>query len=292
MQPPTSSDPFPPSVPAGLGEIARAVATALSGSEGVRALFLSGSLAADTADAWSDLDLLALAPPGARDEVIAAFFAAVDGVRPLVMRRETSGRVSLANAITEDWRRCDLLVLPPDAFPQPKHVRAGLVPLIDPDGRHGRLPGTLPPASPDPARVAYLVEEFIRVLGLLPVALGRRERLLLVTGAGLLRDLLRDLMLEKCPLPDREGVLHPSRLLTDGQVAALEALPHPGPDRDRGIEAQVATARVFLPLAHRKVAELNLCWPGAFYAATREALRRAGVSLDWWPPTEERSDRP
>ena len=98
-------------------------------------------------------------------------------------------------------------------------------------------------------------------------------------GAELLRDLLRDLMLEACPLPDRGGMLHLSRLLTPEQMAVLETLPFPRPEREEAIAAHVATAAVFLPLARRMTDELDLHWPTAFEKATRAHLRRAGVAL-------------
>ena len=128
--------------------------------------------------------------------------------------------------------------------------------------------------------MAFIVEKFIRDLGLLPVGLGRGELVLLTTGAGLLRDLLRDLMLEGCSLPDRGGMLYLSRLLAPDQTVALEALPYPRPSREEAIAAHVATARAFLPLARRMTAKLNLPLPEAFEAATRDHLARAGVVLE------------
>ena len=87
-------------------------------------------------------------------------------------------------------------------------------------------------------------------------------------------------MLEGCPLPDRGGMLHLSRLLAPDRMAALEALPHPRPGREEAIAAHVATARAFLPLARRMTAELGLPWPEAFEAAMRARLQRSGVVLD------------
>ena len=150
-------------------EIARAVAERLSLEEGVRALFLAGSYGAGTQDAWSDLDLVAVAEPGRHRAAAAAFLDATGGVSPLVMRREPPGRGTLVNAITEDWRRCDLVLVAPADFAGQKRARNQLGVLLDRDGFHARLPATLPPRAPDPTRVAFLVEEFIRVPGFLPV---------------------------------------------------------------------------------------------------------------------------
>ena len=171
-------------------EIARAVAERLSPEVGVRALFLAGSFGAGTQDAWSDLDLVAVAEPEWHRAAAAALLGAVSGVAPLVMRRERWGRGALVNVITEDWQRCDLVLVPPADFAEQNRARNQLGVLLDRDALHARLPATLPPRAPDPARVAFLVEELICVLGLLPVGLGRGEPVLLVKGAELLRDLM------------------------------------------------------------------------------------------------------
>ena len=164
--------------------IARAVADRLSPDEGMRALFVAGSLGAGTADAWSDLDLVAVAEPARHAAAAAAFAAAVGAVSPLVMRRERLGRASLVKLVTERWDRCDLFLAGGDDFLGSRCARDQLRPLLDRDGLHARLPETLPPAAPDPKRVAFIVEEFIRVLGLLPVGLGRGELVLSTRGRG------------------------------------------------------------------------------------------------------------
>jgi hypothetical protein len=87
-------------------------------------------------------------------------------------------------------------------------------------------------------------------------------------------------MLEECPLANRGGALHPSRLLRRDQIALLEALPYPGPDRDALIAAHVAMAEAFLPIARRMSRELGLAWPEAFEAATfRHLEAELGLGL-------------
>lgn len=145
-------------------------------------------------------------------------------------------------------------------------------PLFDRSGIYETLPEDLPPATPDPKRVSYLIHEFIRVLGLMTVGIGREEYVTLVKGSALLRDLLTDLMLEECPLPDRGGALHLSRLLKTDQMALLEALPYPGPKREALIEAHIAIAEAFFPMARRLAIQLSVEWPHRFEAATRQHL--------------------
>ncbi|MGP1394672.1 MAG: hypothetical protein ACTS3R_04100 [Inquilinaceae bacterium] len=77
----------------------------------------------------------------------------------------------LLSAVTDDWLRCDLIIVTPDRFA--RRSRDGLRPLPDRDGLYDSLPETLAPRQPDPARIARLIDEFIRVLGLVAIVVGR-----------------------------------------------------------------------------------------------------------------------
>jgi hypothetical protein len=241
----------------------------------VAALFLAGSHGAGKADAYSDIDLVAVAASADHAGIAAAWQARLVALHPVVFWDKRVGRSVLINAITDDWLRVDLLIVTPADLGVRSQVSVRV--LIDRAGIYDTLPATLPPAQPNPERVGRIITEFIRILGLLPVGLGRGEDVLLVKGAGLLRDLLTDLMLENCPLPDRGGALHLSRLLTPAQMAVLRALPYPGPERQAVIAAHQAVADVFFPLARTMAGRLNLPWPDAFEAAL---CRRLAGQLD------------
>jgi hypothetical protein len=231
----------------------------------VASLFLAGSYGAGCADAFSDVDFVAVAAHDDHAQVAALWRDVVHQVEPVVFWSERRGQGILLNAVTESWLRCDVVIVAPGDFG--RRSKAGVKVLFDRAGLYAGLPDVLPPATPNPERVAGIINEFIRVMGLLPVGLGRGEYVLLVKGAALLRDLLCDLMLEACPLPDRGGALHLSRLLTPDQMAVLRGLPYPGPERDALIAAHTATAAVFLPIARDMASRLGVTWPGAFEAA-------------------------
>ena len=146
--------------------------------------------------------------------------------------------------------------------------------LIDRIGCFEALPPALPPRAPDTRRVLQLVNEFIRVIGLLTVVVGRGEYFMAATGTGLLRDCLMKLMLEEVGHPTG-GALHPSRTLPAADMAILDSLPFPGPQRSAVIDAHFAIARAFFPRARALSARLGLAWPEPFEAATLEHLRRA-----------------
>ncbi len=252
-----------------------AVAGQVADDARVASLFLAGSYGAGTADAFSDVDFVAVATPEDHADVASLWRAVVQRVEPVVFWNERRGRSILLNAVTESWVRCDVLIVAPGDFG--RRCKAGVRVLFDRAGLYDGLPDMLPPAVPDAVRVAAITHEFIRVMGLLPVGLGRGEHVLLVKGVALLRDLLCDLMLEDCALADRGGALHLSRLLTPAQMDVLRALPCPGPEREALIAAHLGVAGVFFPLARDMASRLGIAWPDAFEAALWRRLDRLGA---------------
>ena len=233
----------------------------------LRALFLSGSHGAGTADAWSDVDLLGVA---AREDWPAIMEALRGGLGPLAMWRVLFGG-SLVNAVTLDWERLDLYLIEPERFAG--RDRTELKVLHDPENMLAALPPPPDPA-PSPQRVFGLVEEFLRVLGLAPVVLARGELVTAVDGVGLLRGKIAELMVEEAAPRHRGGALHLSRLIPAEDYAALLALPYPGPERDAVIAAQRAHAALFLPRARTLAERIGAEWPDALEAATRARWRR------------------
>jgi hypothetical protein len=234
-------------------------------------VFLSGSHASGTADAFSDIDLVCVAEPVDQAVLVADWKAALHQVSPLVLFRAFPQQQScLTNAVTENWDRIDLYLQSPDLF---AHRAAGSVlALYDPENRLATL---RPFERPDPRpRIGYLAEEFLRVLGLLHVAEGRSDYVTAATGAGLLRDHLIALLRYEAGV-EQEGALHLSRSLDPQDMAMLYDLPVPHPERSSILAAHLALARAFVPRA-RVLLELHgLSWPAALEQATRQRLTRS-----------------
>jgi len=236
-------------------------------------LFLAGSFGRGTADEWSDVDLVGLAPPE-RHEAIAGWWRGwLEAQEHLIYFKVLPRGGTLINAVLHSWLRVDLHLAPAAQFG--RRAQDGVRALHDPGGIHATLPPSLPPHRPDPKRVEEMIWEFIRILGLTPVTLGRGEHVVMVTGTGLLRDLLSQLMQEELPFPDRGGMLHLGKLLPRDDMALLESLPYPGPEREALIEAQLALARVFFPRARQLAARLGVVWPEEFETVSRAHLARA-----------------
>jgi hypothetical protein len=247
-----------------------AVTEKMANQEALRGLFLAGSFGRGTADEWSDVDLVALAAPDDHAALAASWRQLLHSITPIVFWQELSRGGLLINAVSEDWLRCDLIIVPPTGFGQ--RARNTVKPLIDRDGLYEALPDALPPREPNAGTVHYLIREFIRMLGLMPVGAGRGEYVTMVLGVGMMRGHLETLLMQDVTAPDPGGILHQSTLLSPEQMALLASLPYPGPERDALIEANFAIAREFMPRARAMAERLGLAWPEEFEAATRRRL--------------------
>jgi predicted nucleotidyltransferase len=239
----------------------------------VEALWLSGSLGKGGGDAFSDVDLLVLAADEAATALSARLARSLaDVVRPVLVGSLYGGRV--LNVVTEEWRRFDLTLVQREDLP--RYNALDLTPIFNKTGDR-------PPERPHeayrtaPAELLKLVNEFLRVFGLLPVAVGREEYELALSGIDLMRRMTFDLMLEENGVaPSRRGgALHRNPLLTEAQRHDLGGLPPLVAERLSVIEGSAAFARLFLPRARRLASKIGMAWPQAFEDATLRHLRES-----------------
>lgn len=249
------------------------IAAALREAPDIRALFLGGGHGNGLADDYSDIDFVMVATGGATDQVAALWRRAVARTGDIVLWWDRSVRPALINAITDDWTRTDVVILKPDQMGS--QTQSALKPLFDHDGIFESLAAAPEKAAPDPARLRYRFEEFIRIMGLLHLGIGRQEHLNGVLGVFHLRNHLVDLLIEETAAPHRGGVLHLNRLITDAQKELLLSLPPPIPERDAIIAAHLAYAEAYLPRARRMALKSGVDWPERFEAATWRKLKDA-----------------
>ena len=241
----------------------------------VRSAWLSGSLGRGAGDPWSDVDLVVEVDEADLAPCLADYQGPRPGLPELVLARGLYGRI--LTAVTVDWARFDLAFATPAEFA--RLDGAGLQPLLgDPSRRPASRPADTDPGAP--ARLALLIEEFLRVLGLADVMAGRQEWLLGQQGVGLLRQMLVDLMLEENGLGApgaRGGARRLNPFLDPDQRKLLEALVPPTAEREALLAAQAALAHLFLPRARALAERRGVPWPQALEDATRRHLR---VTLD------------
>ncbi len=239
----------------------------------VKALFLGGSRGAGLEDAYSDIDFLAVAMDGPSDGFAGLWRDAVSQTGDIVLWWDREAKPMLINAITNDWQRIDVEIVTPAEMA--RRNRDGLKVLFDHDRISESLSATRYSNGPNVRRMKWQIEEFIRILGLLPLAMGREEYINSVTGAFYLRNLLVDLLIEETAAPYRGGALHLNRLITDEQKALLTSLPPLLPTRDAMMAAYPAYAAAYLPRARAMALSLGIDWPERFEAATWAHLRNS-----------------
>ncbi|MGH2503400.1 MAG: hypothetical protein ACRDID_12920 [Ktedonobacterales bacterium] len=253
---------------------AQRAADRLGADERVRVLWLTGSLAAQTADAQSDVDLRAAVRAEDFATIGLWWRALIDTVAPTVWARRWPGPPdeAILSAITLDYERFDLVIQSVDDT-RPRRLEATRL-LFDKDGIADRFP-LRDVSAPDPyASLPFVVEEFIRLVGMLPMVVERNDIPIGMEGQMGLHSLLISLLLLENGI-DRatSGKRHVAALLTDEQRTVLAQAPTLAPTMESIIQGRVAYARLFLPRAQRLMMARGLTYPADFEAATRRHLR-------------------
>jgi predicted nucleotidyltransferase len=242
----------------------------------VLGVWLAGSFARGTQDPYSDVDLWVVVDPDDLAGFIQDWPKVAEEIAPTVLRQQL-GNFPIFNQVTADWLRFDISIGTPADIAE--RTRSTVKPLYDPGDLSAGLSDQAPPLQPDPRRVAALGQEFMRVLGLLPVVVGRSEFVVGASGAHLLRTMLIQLMVEDVAVEDRGGALHLTALLPPERLRALTNLPPISATRDAVIAAHLSCAEIFLPLARDLYARCDLPWPAELEAALRSHLE-ATLSLE------------
>lgn len=247
-------------------KVIQTISGALIDAPGILGLFLSGSYGNGMADAYSDIDFVLVAENGATDAVADAWRNAVAQTGEIVLWWDRTTVPVLINAITADWTRTDVVILKPDQMGAQAQIN--LEPLFDHARIYDGLAASPQNRGPNTAKLKHQIEEFIRILGLLHLVAGREEYINGVLGVFHLRNLLVELLITETDAPNRGGMLHLNRLITDEQKMLLTDLPPAVATREAMISGHLAYADAYLPRARRLAAKLGIVWPEAFEAAT------------------------
>ena len=232
----------------------------LSADPRVRGLWLTGSFGAGVADEHSDVDVFVLVHEAALASYVDSWLDEVaPAYSPLLARR--LGRAPVFHHVLDGWLRWDVVVGGPA---QLGDLDADTV--IELVNRDGVRLSSLAAGRPEAATVLAMTEEFLRVLGLLPVVVDRGELVTAAGGALMLRQMLTTLLRYRVEGPRMSGALHLNRVLPADELAALAALPPVYAERGAVVRAHVAAAAMFLPVArdllgadHPRALE-DACW--------------------------------
>jgi hypothetical protein len=237
----------------------------------IQAMFVSGSIAKGTADAFSDLDLVVVATEAQISSLVDDAREVIGDVESIVLeyRLNPIKSISILSIVTEKWHRIDL------AFGDAKSALLNqlLVPVFDPDNLWDGTFSEQEPLPVSSGEVTGLATEFIRVLGLSAVVNGRGDVHIGHEGANLLRSMFIDLLLMEPPRRMRPGAKKLLPVLNDEQQSALKGLPPVADNLEILNTFNNAIAGLFLPRAKALTVSLGGVWPTELEEATRIFLR-------------------
>lgn len=265
-------------VPGRLREPLAALVAACEADPDVLAAWVGGSLARDTADDWSDIDLHLLVTD--RDEFGSGITEWFGRSMPTVLADQIPGVPGGFIFVTPDWVHVDVIVHGREDFSQdgfPARV------LLDPQGLVCEVPASAEEMTGEPYLPHDQVRLYLYFMGVTVTVVHRREWVALSQGAAGFRDsLLIPLMLAENGVRKTDGAKRLNRYLTAEQITALEAIPPVGgSDPEQLVAAHTAIAREYLTRGRRLAAALDEPWPRALEQASLDLWRRElGITLD------------
>ena len=238
--------------------------------ENLDAVWLSGSLASDDGDEFSDVDVHVAVDLPADEIAFATWSALVRKLDAVFVRvlRVSDGLV--VNAATRSGRLFDIVVHASSSLAT--GVPGPVLALKDERGFLARATIRGGRAQPSPEQIVAWVEEFLRCLLLLTVVGPREEWVSAELGSLSMLELLKDLMLAE---NGDVGIGSAKRLrhrLTPEQHQTLLGLPPIAPNAASIVRFQSALATEFLPRAHDLCARLDIDYPTEFEAAVLARL--------------------
>lgn len=249
----------------------RGITSALQSDAKIQGAWLGGSFGRGDADAWSDVDVYVLTGESDVERVFDRLASLSSKIAPILYSKRIPHSGTL-NFITTDWQRFDFTVVS-RAYLE-RMTKAQLKVLFDRTGMTDRLPdGPGPLNGMRPDQLTDMVEKFIRITGLLPVAHARNEIVVGQIGTGLLRDLLIRVMVGENEGTPVRGMMSLSQSLSEDQMSALMRLPVARPDWQSIFDVNKAVAEAFFPRARALAARIGAEWPTEFERVTLSYLK-------------------
>lgn len=252
----------------------------LKGFDAIQAAWLMGSYGRGDQDEFSDIDIAAYIPDKKTAQEIFQQIVDTISKRPDIVYHKTLPWGGTVNAVTKDWLRFDISVLHQDKLQDYTQKEAKF--LFDKGNIISRLPLDYPimPIEKIKADIKGITDEFIRILGLQPIALGREDYVIATYGIQILKDMLIKLIkLENPPYPMR-GALSLKKAIPREDYRKLAEVPVIHPTRDSLIEANCIIAGLFLPKAKQLYKKHHMAWPDRFELAAIEHLKLKCKILD------------
>ncbi len=243
-------------------------------NEAVEAFFISGSVANNAADKFSDLDILVISEQSSIQILMAQIRSVLNEADAVIIENQIpAANPIILSVVTNEWHRIDV------AFGDRESalLQQTLIPVYDPESLYAGAPAKSVPVPHTPDRLITISKEFLRVLGLSVVVLGRRDVHAAREGANLLRNMLIELFLMEPPARTRSSAKKLLPVLTKEQQSILTSLPPISDDHVLVVDFSSAIANVFLPRARELTEAAGGIWPIDVEDATRAYLAKSGT---------------
>ncbi len=266
-----------------------ALTTAAKTDPRIRAAWLAGSYGKGIADRWSDVDAHLLIEPTHSDGFRAGVRGWLEALRPLVLYRLMFGG-EMVNAMTDEGLRLDVWLHSGEGA----EVVEGQTRVLY--AQEGALtwkpnPGSVLSQAEAAAELERAIPEFWRCVAMLPVAIGRDEKLIGAAGNFLILLLLTDVLCVQSGIRKDRGVKALNGFLSpDLRRLAEDATCLPALTRENLARFQLRLAQIMQEHAPGICARWNVDYPQSLedatlgyvarelrqmgFAATLEELRR------------------
>ena len=248
-----------------------ALCAGLASVEGVVGIAVGGSIAAGTADKFSDLDIGVIVAGLAPVHVSEA----IEVVRRIVDVGHERWTIpnSILSLITTDWLRLDVLFM--DVSDRLPHRAL----VVWSDGYELPTWAPRPSLRRDPILLEQTVLRVLLSLGLVVRDVSRGDlRLGCFATEALVEELISLMYWQRDLVRGADTGIYAQ--LPPEDVAVLQSLPVAEPDHDAVVRAQVAVANEYLPRARGLADAWKAEWPQAMETATRAfLLEHLGVTF-------------
>lgn len=250
----------------------------LAAQPSIDSAWLMGSYGRGDQDTYSDFDFGAYVPtPANADRIFQALCDHLEN-NPTVVFSKPLPHGRTVNTITEDWQRIDITVLDSNSIRD--LASENLKFLYGQEKAEVLMKPSLPePTKKNSVEIQSIAHEFIRVLGLATVVVGREDYVLGQSGAELLRGLLIRLMSKEKADGITRGALSMRKALTVEQYNVLSEIPPMSPQREPIFDVYKYLAKEFFRRGRDIMKSYGLEWPTRFEEATRRSLDKIGLKI-------------
>ncbi len=242
----------------------------------IKAAWLGGSYGRGDQDEFSDFDFFVYTNDA---ESVFRKICAEIPKRPDVIFAKTLPGAPILNSITQDWERFDISVQTEEKLSH--HAREQIRILFDRNNVAVRIPENSLAPKPDPKKILQdTTEEFIRILGLLPVVVGREDYVIAQKGVQFMKDMLTTIMKLRAADDTFRGALSLRLALLPEDYDILFRAPPVTATRESILALNAYLAPEFLKRARILYAEHGLEWPERFVSATLKNIEnKTGLNI-------------